>query len=69
MYYIKKYKIVSKDSPFDFEEQYGVGNPYDLSVMLRILTEDIRSCIADNDWIICTQEKQVEVTVILLNIL
>ena len=41
-----------KDSLYESEEQYSVGNPSDLAVTLRILKEDIRSCNEDNDKII-----------------
>jgi len=43
-----------KDSPYDFKEQYGVGNSCNLEVTLRILKEEIKSCKVDNDWIIQT---------------
>ena len=38
-----------KDSPYESEEQYGVGNPSNLAVTLRILKEEIRICKADNE--------------------
>jgi len=38
-----------RDSPYKFEEHYGVGNSSDLAVTLRSLKEEIRSCKADND--------------------
>jgi len=42
-----------KDSPYESEEKYGVGNSYDLEVTLSsILKEEIRSCKEDNDIII-----------------
>ena len=41
-----------KDSPYESEEQCGVGNPSDLEVTLRRLEEEIRSCKVDNDIII-----------------
>jgi len=48
-----------KDSPYESEENYGVGNSFDLAVILRILKED-------NDKIMLTQEKQVEVNAVIL---
>ena len=53
----KKYQMASKmsdhkDSPYESEEQYGVGNSSDLAVMLRSLKEEIRICKVDNDIII-----------------
>lgn len=44
-----------KDSHYESEEQYGVGNPSDLTVTLRGLKEEIIICKADNDWIIQAQ--------------
>ena len=41
-----------KDSPHEFEEQYGVGNSSDLAVTLISLKEEIRSCKVDNEKII-----------------
>lgn len=41
-----------KDSPYDSEEQYGVGNSSNLEITLRSLKEEIRSCKAYNDRII-----------------
>ena len=38
-----------KDSPYESEEQYGVGNPFNLAITLRSLKEEIRICKADND--------------------
>ncbi len=32
-----------RDSPYEYEENYGVGNSSDLAVTLRSLKEDIRS--------------------------
>ena len=55
-----------KDSPYESEEKYGVGNSYDLAVTLRILKEEIRSFKADNDIIMLTQEKQVELNAVIL---
>ena len=55
-----------RDSPYESEEQYGVGNSLDLAVTLRSLKEDIRSCKADNERIIQTQEKHAKVNAILL---
>jgi len=55
-----------KDSPYESEEQYDVGNPSDLAVTLRSLKEAIRSCKVGNEKIMETQEKQVEVNAILL---
>ena len=41
-----------KDSPYESEECYGVGNPFNLAVALRSLEEEIRSCKEENDQII-----------------
>ena len=62
----KKYEMDSKlvdyeDSPYESEEQYGVGNSSNLTVTLIILKEEIRSCKVDNDIIMQVQEKQAEV--------
>ena len=57
---------INKDSPYESEEQYGVGNPSDLVVTLRSFKEEIRIYKAYNDRIIQAQEKQVEVNSILL---
>jgi len=53
----KKYQMASKmvdyiDSPYESEDQYGLGNPSDLVFTLRSLKEEIRSCKEDNDRII-----------------
>lgn len=50
----KKYQMASnivdyKDSPFEFEEKYGVGNSSDLEITLRRSKEEIRSCKEDNN--------------------
>jgi len=50
----KKYQMARKmvdyrDSPYESEEQYGVGKSADLEVTLRILKEEIMSCKVDND--------------------
>ena len=55
-----------KDSPYESEEQHGVGNSSNLAVTLRSLKEEIRSCKEDNYRIIQAQEKQANVNVILL---
>jgi len=55
-----------KDSPYEFEEKYGVGNSSDLELTLRILKEGIRSYKENNDIIIHAQEKLAEVNVVLL---
>ncbi len=55
-----------KDSPYESEEQCGVGNPFDLAITPRSLKEEMRSCKADNDRIIQAQEKQAEVNAILV---
>ena len=47
-----------KDPPYEFEEQYGVGNSSDLADTLRSLKEEIRSCKANNDRIMQAKEKQ-----------
>jgi len=54
MHCSKKYQMASKvvdyrDSPYESEEQYGVGKSSDLEVTLRSLKEEIRSCKVDND--------------------
>lgn len=38
-----------RDSPYESEEQYGVGNSSNLAMTLRSLKEEIRSCKVDND--------------------
>jgi len=52
----KKYQMPNKmvdykDSPYESEEQRGVGNSFNLVVTLRSLKEEIKSCKADNDLI------------------
>ena len=60
-------KIVDyKDSPYESEEQYGVGNSSDLTITLGSLKEEIRSCKVDNDIIIEAQEKLAEVNAFIL---
>ena len=58
-----------RDSPYEFEEQYGVGNPFDLEVTLRSLNKEIRSCKVDNNKIIQSQENLAKVNAIILQIL
>jgi len=41
-----------KDSPYESDEQHGVGNSSDLEDTLRSPKEEIRSCKADNEKII-----------------
>jgi len=55
-----------KDSPYESEEQYGIGNSSDLAVTLSNLKEEIDIYKADNDRIIQAQEKQAKVNTILL---
>lgn len=55
-----------KDSPYESEDQYGVGNSFDLVDTLRSLKEETMSCKADNDIIIQAQEKLVEINVVIL---
>jgi len=55
-----------KDSPYELEEQYSVGNSSDLADTLRSLKEEIRSCKVDNDIIMQTWEKQAELNVVIL---
>jgi len=55
-----------KDSPYEYKEQYGVGNSSDLAVTLRILKEEINSCKEDNEKIIQSQENLAEVNTIIL---
>ena len=55
-----------KDSPYESNEQYGVGNSSDLLDTLRRLKEEIKSCKADNDRIMQAQEKQEEFTAVIL---
>jgi len=48
----RKIKMASKmvdyrDSAYGSDEQYGVGNSFDLEDTLRILKEEIRSCMVD----------------------
>ena len=43
------------ESSYASDEQCGVGHTSDLVDTLKILKEDIRSCKADNDWIIQAQ--------------
>ena len=38
--------------PYELDGKHGVGNSYDLVDTLRRLKEQIRSCKADNEWII-----------------
>ena len=38
-----------KDFPYELEEQYGIGNIYDLAATLRSLKEEIKSFKEDND--------------------
>jgi len=55
-----------KDSPYETNEQRGVGNSSDLEDTLRILKEEIRSCKADNEKIMQAKENKAEVNAILL---
>ena len=55
-----------KDTPYEEEEKYGVGNSFDLAMPLRSLKEEIRSCKTDNDKIIQKQENLVEVNAVIL---
>jgi len=55
-----------KNSPYESNEQRGVGNSSDLANTLRSLREEIMSWKVDNEKIIQAQEKQVEVNAILL---
>ena len=55
-----------KNSPYESNKQYGVGNSSDLVDTLRILKEEIRSCKVDNDRIMQEKEKQVEVNAMIL---
>ena len=55
-----------KESPYESEDQYSVGNSSNLANTLRSLKEEIRSCKVDNDRIIQAQEKLVEVNAIIL---
>ena len=57
-YRIDRNMVDDKDSPYESEEQYGVGNSSDLENTLRSLKEEIRSCKEDNDRIMQAQEKQ-----------
>lgn len=60
-------KIVDyKDSHYESNQQYSVGNSSDLTNTLRRLKEEIRSCNADNDVIMQGHEKQVEVNAMIL---
>lgn len=38
-----------EDSPYELDEQCGVGNSSNLADTLRSLNEEIRSCKEDND--------------------
>lgn len=55
-----------RDSPYESEEQYGIGNSSNLAVTLRILKGDIRSCKEDNDRIIQSHKKLPEVNAVIL---
>lgn len=41
-----------KDSPYELNKKYGVGNYSNLEHKLRSLNEEIRRCKEDNDIII-----------------
>jgi len=56
-----------KDSPYESNEQYGVGNYSDLADTLRSLKEEIRSCKENNERIIQAQEKLAEVNTMILH--
>ena len=58
----------SRDSPYVSDEQCGVGYSTDLAETLRSLKEEIRSCKADNDQIIQSQEKQAELMLYLFRV-
>jgi len=69
----KKYQMASKmvdykDSPYESEEKYGVGNS-NLGATLRILKEEIMSYKEDNEIIKQSQETLVEANAIILHIL
>jgi len=55
-----------KDSPYELDEQRGVGYSSDFADTLRRLKEEIKSCKEDNEKIIQAQEKQAEVNAIIL---
>lgn len=55
-----------KDSTYESEEKYGVGNSSDLADTLRRLKGKKRSCKGDNDIIIQVQDKLEEVNAVIL---
>ena len=55
-----------KDSSYESEEQYGIGNSSNLAITLSNLKEEIGIYKVDNDRIIQSKEKQAKVNVILL---
>lgn len=57
-----------KESPYELEENYGVGNSSNLAFTLRSLKEEIKSCKEYNDIIILAQEKLVEVNMVIIYI-
>lgn len=67
----KKYQMARnmvdyKDSPYESNDQYGVGNSSNLADTLRILKEEIRIRKEDTDRITQTQEKHAEVNAVIL---
>lgn len=55
-----------QESPYESNEQYGVGNSADLENTLRILKEEIRIFKVDNDIIIRVHEKLTPINVVIL---
>lgn len=55
-----------KDSPYELEEKYGVGNSPNLADTLRSLKEEIRSCKENNDRIIQAHEKLAKINAVIL---
>lgn len=53
-------------SPYESDEQRGVGHSSKLEETLRNLKEEIRNCKADNDIIIQAQEKQAKFNAVIL---
>lgn len=54
-----------RDSPYESDEQCGVGHSSNLTDTLRNVKEEIRIFKADNNKIMQAQEKQVKVNAIL----
>lgn len=54
-----------RDSPYESKEKYGVGKPSNFAVTLKCLKEEIRHCKVDNDRIIQSHKKLVELNAII----